>query len=214
MPSLSATRVRVLVAVCALATGAVAATAVILLPWASRGFPPPAASRYVPPEGVVTANPHVQLVQAPLMAVPDELPAVDDRITPTVRVIGVLVNGKPRAYALDAFAEVSCHVVNDVLAGHPLVVTHCPRTECTRVFTAPAGQRLRLGVGGWLNKPGGEQMILREGQEFFTHSTGESLSGRQPLKYQSLEFELTTWGNWRAKHPDSDYYDGGAELTY
>ena len=50
-------------------------------------------------------------------------------------VIGVVINGQPRAYWLKALKYPPWHIVNDVVVGVPVSVTYCDRTDCTRVYT-------------------------------------------------------------------------------
>lgn len=159
-------------------------------------------------------QPDVESQRYPPLAVPELLPQSDHQLKPDEPVIGVQVNGTYRAYAVSAFSAIESHVVNDLVDSRPVTVSFCPRTECVRVFTGPVGTRLSLAVGGWLNRAGAEQMLLRVDRRLFRQTTGESVSGGQPLPYAALDYEMTTWGEWRQKHPDTQLYSGGAVASY
>ncbi|MCU0704948.1 MAG: DUF3179 domain-containing protein [Fimbriiglobus sp.] len=153
-------------------------------------------------------------IRSPPVNIPDGHSYTADDLPPDAPVIGVSVGDKHRAYALAAFEDVSRHVVNDLLAGRPVSVTYCPRTGCTRVFTDQGMTRLRLAVGGWYEKLGVSQMVIRIGRERYQQETGRELAGRGTLPYPTLGHEVTTWGAWHKAHPDSDVYTGGGVVGY
>src|SRR5438105_6426041 len=81
-------------------------------------------------------NPHIYAA--------DKAPLHDDD-----DVIGIEIERKARAYLVSAFAGFQHHVVNDILLGQPISVTHCDLHNCTRVFTGPKGdQPLELSCAG------------------------------------------------------------------
>src|SRR5438132_3563971 len=55
---------------------------------------------------------------------PKILPAAEAHLQDQDQVIGVEVEGEARAYLVSAFSGLQGHVVNDVLAGQPVSVTH------------------------------------------------------------------------------------------
>jgi hypothetical protein len=123
-------------------------------------------------------------------------------------VIGVSVAGHARAYLLKAMdRHPSLHAVNDLLGGHAISVTYCPLSGCARVFQAgPATTPLALEVGGFPETG----MKLRVGGVEYDHKTGANLTqpGGAPIPYAELPHVRTTWGAWRAAHPDTDLYTG------
>lgn len=157
----------------------------------------------------------LSVMHAPTVVVPQTL--LKRVIQPGEEVIGVTAGGIHRAYSVRAFATLGQHVVNDLLVDIPVTVAHCPRTGCTRVFTGPAGQRLRLALGGWSGRDGAAGMLLRVDGERddrrYLQNTGRSLGG-ESVPYPSLEFELTTWEEWRRSHPNSDVFTGGAVTSH
>ncbi len=66
---------------------------------------------------------------------PPALPRRASKIADGDEVIGVVVNGKPRAYWMKALKYPPWHIVNDVVAEVPVTVTFCDRTNCLRVYT-------------------------------------------------------------------------------
>jgi len=201
-------RVRVAVALCALLAAIAGVVVLLNLPAeASDAHQPTLATRGDPSAAILEVH------TSPL-DVPETLPSSDTNIAPDTSVIGVTVGGKHRAYSLSALGGVSEHVVNDMLAGRPVSVTYCTRTGCVRVFTQSNGQRLRLAVGGWYDKAGEKQMVLRDGTGRYFQENGRSMSSGEPLPYQQLDYQLTTWGEWRKAHPDTDVYTGGGIPSY
>jgi Protein of unknown function (DUF3179) len=122
-------------------------------------------------------------------------------------VIGVLVNGKARAYRRRAFAGMTRHVVNDVLGTTPVTVTHCDKTGCSRVYTADGTEPLRVMTGGY-----SDGLLLKIDDVFYHQATGRRVhdTGAPDLPYALVPLEEVTWGKWRAAHPDTDVYVGSA----
>src|SRR4051812_11606994 len=56
-------------------------------------------------------------------------------LRPDEEVIGVEVDGRPRAYRLSAFRDPAHHVVNDLIDGVPLTVSYCDLNDCVRTYT-------------------------------------------------------------------------------
>jgi hypothetical protein len=142
-------------------------------------------------------------VRLPPATAPADADVADDAV-----VIGVSVAGQARAYLLAAMdRHPSLHAVNDLLGGRAVSVTYCPASGCSRVFLAgPAATPLALEVGGEPETG----MELRVGGVEYDHQTGANLTqpGGQPIPYAPLPHARTTWGAWRAAHPDTDLYTG------
>lgn len=144
---------------------------------------------------------------------PATVPADEVKIPEDRTVIGICVGEHCRAYLLDAFKphgvridsgrvvenadELGKHVVNDVLGGIPITVTHCDLSGCCRVFTADGEASLDVAVTG-LQDGHMELSLLRE--RFLQESPDAPLS--------DYAFQLATWEEWREMHPDSDLYLG------
>jgi hypothetical protein len=117
-------------------------------------------------------------------------------------VIGVVVDGKARAYStwqLD-FHE----IVNDEVGGVPLAVTWCPLCHTGLVFDRRVEDRtLTLLVSGklWRNS-----LVMQDEPTgtLWSHVSGEALDG--PLKgaeLRKLPAVQTTWREWSAEHPET-----------
>ncbi len=136
---------------------------------------------------------------------PLTVPAALVKLTDEEEVIGFSVGGKARAYLLSAFDGPQAHVVNDHLAGRAISVTHCDRTNCTRVFTGGADQKtLRISCAGWdegllLSAPGGI---------YAQNGVRPLMEGTPAFPYPELPFARTSWGEWRRAHPGTDVYLG------
>jgi hypothetical protein len=132
-----------------------------------------------------------------------EVPALAD----DEPVVGVSVSAHHRAYLIRALAkDALSHIVNDVLNGIPLSVTHCNLHACTRAFTGGSpGEALDISQGGL--KAG--SMVLRSGGHCYRQDSCEPLEADSPsFPYQSHPADVTTWGAWRLRYPDTDVYLG------
>jgi hypothetical protein len=136
---------------------------------------------------------------------PAALPAAEADLADGELVVGVTEGGHSRAYPVQALSHgPPSHVVNDVLDGVPVSVTHCDLYHCTRAFTGGApGEPLDLAVGGVTR--GG--LILRAGGHSYRQDSGAPLSaGDPPFPYAPHPAATETWGEWRHEHPDTDVY--------
>ena len=153
-----------------------------------------------------------QLLQIPPVQLPKIVGARFAGLPDDAKVLGVEAGNRHRAYAVSAFTEINEHVMNDLVGDVPITVTYCNRTRCARVFTDPKGnQPLNIAVGGWTGEPGngpGGELLLRIDSNHYYQDTGEALEGGASLPYPQIEFEQTTWGNWRKAHPDTDVLAG------
>lgn len=129
---------------------------------------------------------------------PPTLPADEARVDEQAGVIGVSAGGRYRAYLTRAFEDASSHVVNDLVGDVPVSVTHCDQTRSTRVFTTDKrGTVIELMTGGWENN----EMSLRLNDVHYAQTSAE-------IPLADVPFEATTWGEWKAAHPDTDVYVG------
>ena len=149
-------------------------------------------------------------------------------------VIGIEIERKARAYLVSAFAGFQHHVVNDILLGQPISVTHCDLHNCTRVFTGPKGdQPLELGYPGQMLYLFVQSLVPAVLASMITFSetviyttyaaapriwdlsplvdqqTGGPLNpGAPALPYAQFSFVRTTWAEWKRAHPNPDVYVG------
>lgn len=124
------------------------------------------------------------------------------------RVAGVVLGGASRAYPLRFMAW--HEVANDTLAGEAVAVTYSPLTDSVAVFRrAVAGETLAFGVSGLLHnsslllydrRPGGA------GESLWSQLEARAVAGPAAAARRTLEpiaAELTTWGDWLDRHPDT-----------
>ena len=126
----------------------------------------------------------------------------DYGISEEERVIGLVLDGRPRAYLIRSFEvhgpatpeDLAGHVLMDTTGSETLCVTYCDRTRVARVLRAGtlASQMPEVRVGGW------DQglMLLVAGMR---HRQDD-----QAIPLQDVEFQIMKWGEWRRKHPQSE----------
>lgn len=118
-------------------------------------------------------------------------------------VIGVEVNGTRRAYPFQVL--VWHEIVNDVIAGKPLLVTYCPLCGTGIVFERElAGEAVEFGVSGQLYNSD-LLMYDRKTDSLWSQVTGTAVVG--DLAGTALPFypsEIMTWDDWQQTYPDSE----------
>lgn len=147
-----------------------------------------------PARDLITAN-----LEHPGLVRPPSAPAATVTLKDTDAVIGVVVDGRPRAYVVNALSNPRTHVVDDVVAGHPVTVTYCDRKDCTRVFTGDGDGPLDVNVGGY-----DDGLLLRINGRRYRQDSGEAMEPGEPLPFPQMGFVRTTWKEWRDAHPDTD----------
>lgn len=137
-------------------------------------------------------------------------PASEVKLADKEMVIGVVVEGKARAYRRDGLKSMFRHVVDDVVKKVPVSVTYCDRDGCIRVFTADhRGKVLELDQMGFDDG----LLLLLEGVAY-KQKTGQPRDPESDAsKLQTLSHTLTTWKEWRTQHPDTDIYLGEPDDT-
>jgi hypothetical protein len=120
-------------------------------------------------------------------------------------IIGVVVSGEPRAYLVSALgAGPDQHVVNDSIAGAPITVTYCDRTDVARVLTDDSREgALDVAIAGLRN---GRLLLYVNGRPCLQESTEFPLA--------DYAYERKAWASWRAEHPDTKVYVGGGSKDY
>jgi hypothetical protein len=150
-------------------------------------------------------------ITLPGIECPPAVPAAGASTADDEPVIGVTAGGHSRAYLVRAMEGPTSHVVNDVLGGVPVSVTHCDIHHCTRAFTADSpGVPLSLAQGGLRDRG----MVLRSGGYTYRQDSGAAFEpDGPPFPYASFPVEESTWGAWRKAHPDTDLYTGPLALS-
>ena len=125
-------------------------------------------------------------------------------LKPQDRVVGVLVNGESRAYPVSILTW--HEVINDTVGGQPVAVTYCPLCDSAAVFNRNTSAGVKeFGVSGLLYNSN-VLMFDRGGQPegLWSQLGAKAVSGpAAPLSLETLPVELTTWEDWRARHPQT-----------
>ncbi len=123
----------------------------------------------------------------------------DDRLDSNTLVVGVEVDGQFKGYPLKEL-EAAGGVVNDLLAGQPILVIYDKTAETGLAYSRVLGDQVFSFYNG---EPGGFEVLDRETDSSWdTH--GGAVSG--PLAGESLEFVssfISEWYGWSGYHPDT-----------
>ncbi len=168
---------------------------------------------FLPPDGKVA--PDIDLVeliwggiapdQTPPLVDPDVVTVEEaDYLLPDDRVFGVSLDGEHRAYPLRI---TNVHeIVNDELAGRPIVLAQCVLCGSGVVYSAEVGAGKTLfGTSGLIYKSNPVMYDL-ENRTLWLHFTGGPVAGPAADPGNDLEpvpSVVTTWKEWSTLHPDT-----------
>jgi thiol-disulfide isomerase/thioredoxin len=141
-----------------------------------------------------------------------ELPALDNPVCRSATmatqmrdddvILGVAAPGRARAYPW--WVVKNYHVVNDTIAGTPLVIAFCEQCSGGAAFRRELkGRLLSMDVAGVYN--GTIVLKDRETGTLWAPFSGRALEG--PLvgeKLDRIPLSMTHWGEWKARHPQTD----------
>jgi hypothetical protein len=122
-------------------------------------------------------------------------------------VVGVVVAGQARAYPVGLLWGESAHTVNDELGHAPIAVALCPLAGVAAAFDRRrGGQTLEIGH---VSRTRLDTLVMYDARtrSHWGLLTGEAFDG--PLAGQRLDrlaSLFTTWGRWKALHPDTTVY--------
>lgn len=118
------------------------------------------------------------------------------------RVLGVEIAGLARAYPLAIL--VWHELVNDELAGQPLLVSYCPLCGTGLVFDRRVGERkLSFGVSGLLYQSD-VLMYDRETEGLWSQIAARAVTGAlRDRRLTLIRSHMTTWGDWKQRHPET-----------
>jgi len=130
-------------------------------------------------------------------------------LIPSDRVIGIILNGEPRAYPLRVLAL--HEMVNDVLSGTPIAISFSPLCDSVvawdRRIDGPSNPPVEFGVSGLLlssNPIYYDRRSDAKQESLWPQLTLHAISGPAAGKPLPLiPYELTTWQNWTADHPET-----------
>ncbi|MGH9660500.1 MAG: DUF3179 domain-containing protein, partial [Bryobacteraceae bacterium] len=117
-------------------------------------------------------------------------------------VFGVSLGGDTRAYPLRIL---DWHeMANDVVGGRPVALAYCTLCGAGVLYDATAGgQTFEFGSSGLLMRSN-KLMYDRATRTLWNQLTGEPVIGKlagQGIKLSVLPVVLTSWGEWRKRHP-------------
>jgi hypothetical protein len=121
-------------------------------------------------------------------------------------VIGVIVDGKPRAYLAAATRQLRRCVVNDLLGDRPITIVHAFEYDQFRVLTAKRGGEaapapLEVQILGSI-----------EGTLYLTYGERRFYFNDHSIPLSDYPFARCTWGVWKNAYPDTDLFTGQLRL--
>ena len=132
------------------------------------------------------------------------------------RVIGVVVNGKARAYPVQVL---NVHeVVNDTLGDVPIAVTFSPLCDAAVAFERRVdGRELQFGVSGLLLDSNLVMYDRSEVPSLWSQLGMRAIAGPAAGRDERLVplpgVQTCTWKHWLAAHPDTDVILPGEQDT-
>ena len=182
----------------------VAAGAMRLVPWRPSDSPKLIrfSSHRVPnAESLPLINTPIIL---PGVVKPPALASKESSVEGFREVVGVIVDGRPRAYLLESLSPLGFRVVNDVIGQVPVTLIYDPQSDLLRVVTdKPKGRHLGINLGGY--EDGDMYVLVRER----TSTKPENADDKQikimeEFPYPDLDFSRLRWDEWLKLHPNSD----------
>jgi len=152
----------------------------------------------------------VRVDEIPTLINPDTISAGEEQyLGDGELVFGAAVNGEYRAYPLRIM---DWHeLLNDEIGGEPVALSYCTLCRSGVMFRAraPDGGHMIFGTSGLLYRSN-KLMFDRETESLWSNLTGEPVIGRlaeDPFQLEVLPLTLTTWGEWRWRHPTTTVLD-------
>ena len=118
-------------------------------------------------------------------------------------ILGVVADGRPRAYLASGMAEPEWHLAHDTLGSKQVTVTYCDWNQCARAFERGTNAPAAIRMGGV--KSGVMQIKLNE-------KNYDQTNPQIPLL--DLTVVQMTWGEWKTLHPTTDIYLGNKEEKF
>ncbi len=155
----------------------------------------------VTPSAIVSGGPGKDGI--PALNAPEFLgaEAADRKLAATDRVVGVFAGGVAKAYPI---AVLNWHeIVNDTVGETDVAITFCPLTDSAVVFERGSGDSTTFGVSGLLYQSN-LLMYDRATDSLWSQLRGDAVAGsRTGERLRVVPAALTTWGDWHARHPDT-----------
>ena len=118
-------------------------------------------------------------------------------------VLALIYEGVKRVYPLRILAW--HEVVNDVVAGDPLLITYCPLCVSAAAYARQLdGEPVEFGTSGMLYNSN-LVMYDRQTQTYWSQIDGLAIVGElSGQALASIAVETVRWSEWRTAHPDSE----------
>lgn len=129
----------------------------------------------------------------------------DDRLYKKEFVLGLVIDGKAKAYA---FGDLNDHpVVNDSFAGQGLVVTFDPKSATGGIFSREvAGRTFTFRPKDSL-VPGSPLMVDNETGSLWLMLTGEAIEGElKGTELERIPSNYAFWFAWKDWHPSTQLF--------
>jgi hypothetical protein len=134
-------------------------------------------------------------------AAPDDVTYRDDRLKPKTMILGVDVDGRSKAFPLEALRK--ARVVNDTIGGMPVLIVHQPSSDTTTAFVARAQGRAVTFAAA--NAEASELTDKQTGSRW--NAYGECVSGAlKGATLDALILEPEYWFAWSEFHRDTAIY--------
>jgi hypothetical protein len=133
----------------------------------------------------------------------ESIESADEWIEELEPVILLDYEGEVRAYPLQILTW--HEIVNDEVAGDPIVITYCPLCNTALVFLRPTidGELLTFGTSGNLRY---SDLVMwdRQTESWWQQFTGEAIVGDLTgTKLESLPVAIISWVDFKSKYPDA-----------
>jgi hypothetical protein len=117
-------------------------------------------------------------------------------------VLGIIYKGVKRVYPLQIL--VWHEIVNDTIAGDPLLITYCPLCGTGIAYHRTIdGQAVEFGTTGRLFNSN-LVMYDRATDTWWTQIDGKAIVGELTgRELTEVSIDTVTWGEWKPAHPDS-----------
>ena len=138
------------------------------------------------------------------------------------RVLGLEIDGEAKAYPIDLL--IRHEVVNDVVGGEPVFAAYCILADLGAIYSREIDGRVHtFALSGYTYYDpevwdGMDGFVLwdRETESLWWPLIGEAVSGPllgTPMKvYDESAWAQTTWGEWKAQHPESVVLERGQDF--
>ncbi len=131
------------------------------------------------------------------------LEEADEWIEDNELVLAIIYKGVKRVYPLQIM--VWHEIVNDNIAGDPILITYCPLCGSGIAFERTlSGEEVEFGVSGKLYN---SNLVLydRKTDTYWTQIGGQAILGELTgMKLTPIPLETVVWREWKAAHPDSE----------